>query len=68
MESLDSGTEKCKVEFREGKPMCSVHGVELTETGATEIQPPGPSPHPYRPTSYFCPKSGQQFPYIKFGR
>jgi hypothetical protein len=58
--------EKCNVEFREGKPMCTVHhDVALKETGAIEIHPPQPNPHSYQPTSYFCPISGQQFPHIK---
>jgi hypothetical protein len=58
--------EKCNVEFRDGKPMCTVHpDVELKETGAIEMHPPHPSPHSYQPTSYFCPISGQQFPHIK---
>ena len=58
--------EKCNVEFREGKPMCTVHhDVQLRETGAIEIQSPYPSPHSYEPTSYLCPTSGQQFAHIK---
>jgi hypothetical protein len=68
MASVNSSVEKCGVEFRHGKPMCSVHGVELGEAGATEIRSPGPSPHSYQPTSYICPTSGQQFLHINFGK
>jgi hypothetical protein len=59
--------DKCNVEVRNDKPMCTIHrDQELTETGATEIDiGAGPSPHPYKPTSYFCPVSGQQFAHMK---
>ena len=58
---------KCGVEIREGKAMCSVHkAAELTEIGAVEIDMgSGPSPHPYEPTSYVCPVSGQHIGYIR---
>ena len=60
-------TDKCHVEFRDGKPMCSIHeGTELVEFTVTEINiSSGPSPHPFKPTSYYCPASGETFPYIK---
>jgi len=31
--------EKCNFEFRDGKALCTAHGVELQEIGAIEIPP-----------------------------
>jgi hypothetical protein len=68
METSKIQDEKCGVEFRDGKAICSIHGVDLIEPGAVEISSPGISPHAYKATSFLCPKSGQQFPHIKLGR
>jgi hypothetical protein len=59
-------TDKCHVEFRDGNPMCSIHKhTMLVEFTVTEIDiGSGPSPHPFKPTSYYCPASGQTFPDI----
>ena len=57
--------EKCGVKLVDGEAVCSILGIELKEMGAVEVWSPGPSPHAYQPTSYFCPVSGQQFAHVK---
>lgn len=55
--------DKCHVEFRGDKPMCSIHkDTMLVEFTVTEIDiRGGRSANPYKPTSYLCPASGQIF-------
>jgi hypothetical protein len=64
----DAMATQCGVKFRsDGKAVCTVHkDAELAEIGAQEIDiGSGPSPHPYKPTAYSCPVSGQSIPHIK---